>query len=90
MADADNKKNCKKWDKKNGWLVSNYCVKLCNTCDSPKRCKDDKKVKFIDPDDANETYSCSDLGKEFCDFRDKKKRLVKEYCRAKCKFCKKS
>mmetsp|Transcript_41153 Transcript_41153/g.80554 ORF Transcript_41153/g.80554 Transcript_41153/m.80554 type:complete len:361 (+) Transcript_41153:386-1468(+) len=84
---SDLKKNqCKKWDKRNGNLVSNYCLQLCNNCNKKKRCKDDK-MNLIDPD-SGEKFKCKDIPKEYCDIKDKKKRLVSQYCRKLCGFCK--
>jgi len=80
------KKHCKRWDKKNGNLVSNYCLQLCDNCDKSKRCKDDNKVKFIEKETKNK-YKCKNLTEEFCDIRDHKKRLVSQFCRTMCSFC---
>jgi len=81
------KSQCKKWDKRNGNLVSNYCLQLCDNCNKAKRCKDDKRVKLVDPDSGLK-YKCTDLSKEYCTIKDKKKRLVSQYCRKLCGFCK--
>lgn len=80
------KKHCNKWDKKKGNLVSNYCLELCDNCDKGKRCKDDEKVRFIEKG-TRKKYKCKDLDVKNCSYKDKKKRLVSQYCRALCGFC---
>jgi len=76
------KKNCNKWDNKNGWLVKNHCPKTCNHCD--QRCLDDKnaKIKF-----GKKKYTCEDVPTNKCAKKDKKKKVVEELCGAKCLFC---
>lgn len=79
-------KHCKRRDKKNGNLVLNYCLQLCNNCDLAKRCQDDTKVKFIQKE-TKDKFKCVDLSEEHCNERDAKKRLVSQYCRNLCGFC---
>jgi len=79
------KKKCDKWDKESGKLVRNYCRSLCKNCDDGK-CKNDKKFRFIDPE-SGKKFTCRKLSRERCDEKDKRKRLMREYCRSKCDFC---
>mmetsp|Transcript_26338 Transcript_26338/g.60673 ORF Transcript_26338/g.60673 Transcript_26338/m.60673 type:complete len:240 (+) Transcript_26338:523-1242(+) len=79
------KSECSKWDKKKGYLVSNYCLKLCDTCSDPKKCKD-FGGKLIEKE-TKDKFKCKDIDEEFCEDKDKKKRLVREFCRGLCNFC---
>jgi len=83
------KSKCKKWDPKSGKLVRNYCRLLCQNCTDGKnsmRCKDDKKFRFL-LKVSNEELSCKELKKNKCNKKDKKKRMMREYCKNKCDFC---
>jgi len=80
---------CNKWDPKSGRLVRNYCRWLCQNCTDGKhsrRCRDDKKFRFL-VKGSDQEFSCQQLKKNKCHKKDKRKRMMREYCKNTCNFC---